>query len=233
MKTPDPEDFVEKQSVGDFTSILVNFYRGEVQRAYTWRTRLDRTTNWAILILSVLITYTFSLPGRPHELLLFGMLFLGILWGVESRRYMVYNVWDSRIRVLEHNFIGKALNPKEEVTSREWMKKLAEDLKRPHYKIPLWHALSMRLRRIYLWLFSITIILWVGKLLLHPTETSDFVTMIYRADIGSIPGNIVFSFIIAFFILIIIIAITGPQLEERKSKIEIDKEAREEWEEKM
>ena len=233
MKSPDPEDFVEQQDVGDFTSVLVNFYRGEVQRAYTWRTRLDRTTNWAILILSALITWTYSSANRPHELLLFSMLFIAILWGIEARRYVFYNVWDSRIRVLEANFIAKALNPNEEVTSREWMKTLAEDLKKPSFKIPFWTGLAHRLRRIYFWLFSITLILWIGKLAMHPISTSDLSTMVSRAYIGSIDGIIVFSVIFLFYVFLILLALVGPKFEERKSKIQSDREKREEWEEKM
>ncbi len=233
MKVPDPEDFVEKQTTSDFTSIMVNFYRGEVQRAYTWRTRLDQTTNWAIVILSVLITYTFSSPNRPHELLLFGILFLTILLSIEARRFMYYDVWDSRIRVLENNFISKALNPKEEVTSREWMKTLAEDLKDPHFKIPYWAAISHRLRRIYTWLFSLTIILWLGKLAMHPTPTSEPAIFVARAHFAGLPENILISFIFAFFIVNILIAITGPQFKEGKIRIKASKDVRKEWEKKM
>lgn len=233
MKNPDPEDFVEKQEIGDFTSIMANFYRGEVQRAYTWRTRLDRTTNWAILILSVLITWTFSISSRPDELLLFAMLFMSILWMIESRRYRHYNVWRSRIEVLESNFIAKALNPEEEVSSRDWMKTLAEDLKDPHFKIPFWVALAHRLSRIYIWLFSITGILWLGKLVLHPTPAQTMETISSRAAIGTIPGFIVFSFLLFIFILFISMIIVAPQVESRKGKIRADRDVREEWEEKM
>ena len=33
----------------EFNTAMVHFYRGEVQRGNTWRTRLDNTTNWAVL----------------------------------------------------------------------------------------------------------------------------------------------------------------------------------------
>ncbi|MGM0510230.1 MAG: DUF2270 domain-containing protein [Thermoplasmatota archaeon] len=233
MKKPDPEDFVEQQGMSDFTSVMVNFYRGEVQRAYTWRTRMDRTTNWAILILSVLITWTFSAPGRPPELLLFSMLFLTILMFIESRRYMVYNVWDSRIRVLEENFIAKALNPEEEVTSREWMKTLAEDLKRPSFKMPLWHAISHRLRRIYVWLFYLTIILWLGKLSMHPVSSGSLEVIVSRASFAGLSGRLVVAFIFGVFIFLNIIAFAGPQFEERKGQIRVSNKTRKEWEKKM
>ncbi len=233
MKGQDPEEFVEKQEIGDFTSVMVNFYRGEVQRAYTWRTRLDRTTNWAIIILSVLITWVFSSPSRPHELLLFSMIFMLVLLIIEARRYRFYNVWASRIKVLEENFIAKALSPEEEVTSREWMETLARNLKQPHFLIPLWSAISHRLRRIYVWLFSITIILWLGKLSMHPTPASGLSEVISRAQMSTLPGYVIFLIVMIFYGATIILALLGAGFEERKSKIIADEESRKEWKEKM
>ncbi|MBS3816197.1 MAG: DUF2270 domain-containing protein [Candidatus Thermoplasmatota archaeon] len=233
MKKPDPEEFVDQQDIEEFTSILTDFYRGEIQRAYTWRTRLDRTTNWAILILSGLITWTFSVSTRPDELLLFSILFLSILLIIEARRYRFYNVWASRIRVLEENFIAKALNPEEEVSSREWMKTLADDLKDPHFKIQIWVAISHRLRRVYIWLYTVVIILWLGKVAMHPYPSSEFEVWLNRAGIGSIPGIIIILSVLGFYFFTIVLALIGPKVEERKSKIKTDKSTRKEWEKKM
>ncbi|MEF8874033.1 MAG: DUF2270 domain-containing protein [Candidatus Thermoplasmatota archaeon] len=233
MKKHDPEEFVDQQDIGEFTSIVTDFYRGEVQRAYTWRTRLDRTTNWAILILSALITWTFSVSSRPDELLLFSLLFISILLIIEARRYRFYNVWASRIRVLEENFIAKALNPEEDVSSREWMKTLAEDLKDPHFKIQLWVAVSHRLRRVYVWLYTVVIILWSGKLAMHPFPSSDFGVLLHRAGLGSIPGVVIMFSVFGVYSFALILSLIGPRIEERKSKIKTDEKTRKEWEEKM
>jgi len=233
MKDPDPEDFVETMSISDFTQVVTHMYRGEVQRANVWRQRLDMTTNWTIIILSALITWTYTSPDRPHELLLFGMLFIAVLWFIEARRFLSFNAYDSRVRVLEKNFIGKIIYQPEEVTSRQWLKKLAEDLKHPHYKIPFWRAVTHRLRRIYIWLFSVTMILWLGKLLMHPYPTSDFISMIHRAGIGGISGILVFSLIVGFYITLIFIAVSSPRVESKKYMVRPGKKEREEWEKKM
>ncbi|MFW6141556.1 MAG: DUF2270 domain-containing protein [Candidatus Saliniplasma sp.] len=217
MKEPDPEDFVG----------------GEVQRANIWRQRLDKTTNWAILILSALITWTYTDPSRPHELLLFGMMFISILWFIEGRRSLLFNAYDSRVRVLEKNFIGKTLYPGKDVTSKQWMKTLANDLGKPHYKIPYWKALSHRLRRIYIWIFSVSLLLWLGKLLMHPYPTNDFTTMILRSYIGGIPGPFIFSMVVSFYIMLVVIAITTLQFESKKYSVRKGKEKIEGWEEKM
>jgi len=46
-------------------------YRAEIQRANTWRNRLDTTTNWAILCASAAITFALSEPSRHHGVILF------------------------------------------------------------------------------------------------------------------------------------------------------------------
>ncbi|MFP4051126.1 MAG: DUF2270 domain-containing protein [Thermoplasmata archaeon] len=233
MQEPDPEEFVEKQEVRDFSNILSHLYRGEIQRANTWRTRLDTTTNWAVIILSALTTWTFSVPSRRHELLLFTLLFMVILMMIEARRYLVYNVWASRVKVLEENFIAKTLTPSKEVTSREWMKTLSRDLKKPRFKLPYFAAVSHRLRRIYIWFFSVNIGLWIAKLALHPFVISDFSTIVSRADIGGISGVSVMITIGIFYLVSLIITLIGPKFENRMSKIGFDKRYRKEWEKKM
>ena len=39
---------------------LAHLYRGEVYRSTIWRTRLDTTTNWAVVVTSVSFTVAFG-----------------------------------------------------------------------------------------------------------------------------------------------------------------------------
>ena len=48
----------------EFNTAMVHFYRAEIQRATTWRNRLDTTTNWAILCASAAITFVLSEPSK-------------------------------------------------------------------------------------------------------------------------------------------------------------------------
>jgi hypothetical protein len=41
---------------------LAHLYRGEVYRSTIWRTRLDTTTNWAMVTLGVALSLTFASP---------------------------------------------------------------------------------------------------------------------------------------------------------------------------
>ncbi len=226
---PDPEEFVEKQSSSDFTQIITHMYRAEVQRAYNWRRRLDRTTEWSIVILSAITTWAFSDPQRGHELILGVLIFMGTLLWIESRRYRYYNVWLGRIKALEENFIARTLYPKDKVSSRAWMKTLANDLRHPQFKIPLWIAVAHRLRRVYFWLFSVTTMLWLGKLAIHPYSIPDFATMIERAGILSIPGYVVFPLIIFFLGMSGIIAYYGHTHEKKGVSLVEEDVVRDDW----
>lgn len=231
MTIPDPEDFIDEQEAPEFNTILTHMYRGEIQRSYHWRSRLDTTTNWAILLLSGLITWTYTDPSYPHELLLFSMLFTALLLGIEARRFMYFNLWHSRVRALERDFLARTINPKEKVTSRRWMIDLARDLKTPHFKINYWEAISHRLRHVYVWLFSISIVLWLGKLIIHPVQTDRFTVIVERAQLFGVPGKIVFAALISFFIVNLVIAFTVPKIyhEGEWDCVRRDKKYVEEW----
>lgn len=79
-------------------------YRGEVYRSTIWRTRLDNTTNWAVVILGIALSVTFSSrEASPLPLLLAGVLSIVFLI-FEARRYRYFNVWRARAHWLERNF---------------------------------------------------------------------------------------------------------------------------------
>ena len=44
-----PVAIAQKLLPAEFNMAMVHFYRGEVQRSNVWRTRLDTTTNWAVI----------------------------------------------------------------------------------------------------------------------------------------------------------------------------------------
>ena len=76
----DPESPEEREVAGkaatdrsDFLSLMSHTYRGELGRTTSWRTRIDRTTNWAVVLTASLLTWAFSADTRPHYILLVGM----------------------------------------------------------------------------------------------------------------------------------------------------------------
>jgi len=142
------------------SSALAHLYRGEVHRMKFWRERLDRTTNWAVLLLAAVLTWAFSNPSNPHYVLLLGNLAVGLFLVIEARRYRAYDAWRSRVRTLQRNVFAVGLDPRREPTPG-WREQLAVDYHQPALRISAEEALAHRLRRVYLPLFAIVSGAWV------------------------------------------------------------------------
>ena len=83
---------------------LAHLYRGEIYRSTIWRTRLDNTTNWAVVILGIALSVTFSSQeASPLPLLLAGILSIVFLI-FEGRRYRYFNVWRARREIRHFRF---------------------------------------------------------------------------------------------------------------------------------
>lgn len=219
----------------NYNNAMAHFYRGELQRTYNWRKRLDRTTNWAIIIMAAMLTWTFSTPAHLHFVLLIGLAFVLFLALIESRRYRMYVVWKSRVRVLEENFLAPLLCPEKDENEKDWCDILAEDLKKPTYKIGYFEAFARRLRRIYDWLFMILVGSWFSKLTIHPNIASSFQEIVKRAGIGVIEGGIVMATVLIFLGTMFGLSIYrwdkkyGVGEREAKGEIRPEDEKKEDW----
>ena len=62
----------ESQPVGrsEYVTALSHFYRGEMNRALSWRARLDTTTNWAVVATLGILTFSFNNPQYSQETLI-------------------------------------------------------------------------------------------------------------------------------------------------------------------
>ena len=89
----------------EYISVMVHFYRGEVHRSTTWRQRLDATTNWAVVTMAAMLSFTFANPETPHILLLLSNLVVLSYLIIEGRRYRYFEVYRARVRMLEENFL--------------------------------------------------------------------------------------------------------------------------------
>lgn len=172
---------------------LAHLYRGEVYRSTVWRTRLDTTTNWAVVTLGVALSITFSSPdASPLPLLLVGILIMLFL-ALEARRYRYFNVWRARARWLEKNFFVPMLRDGDLHTETDWQATLADDYAHPRYHVTYMTALARRVRSNYLWILLIQTVAYTGKLLVHPVAATDLGTFLRRADIGPIPGLVILA----------------------------------------
>ena len=93
------------------SSAMAHLYRGEIHRMKFWRERLDRTTNWAVIVIAALLTWAFSGPDNPHYILLVGVATLTVFLVIESRRYRGYDIWRTRVRTIQENVWAYGLDP--------------------------------------------------------------------------------------------------------------------------
>jgi uncharacterized membrane protein len=91
----------------EFNTAMIHFYRGEVQRSNTWRNRLDTTTNWAVLTAGATLSFAFSSSNNPHFVIPINSLLVAIFLLMEARRYRYYEIWSSRVRVLETGYFAQ------------------------------------------------------------------------------------------------------------------------------
>src|SRR3954451_19628620 len=84
---------------------LAHLYRGEVYRSTVWRTRLDATTNWAVVSTGLALSLTFSsASASPLPLVLVGLL-VAVFLTIEARRYRFFDFWRVRAHILETQFL--------------------------------------------------------------------------------------------------------------------------------
>jgi uncharacterized membrane protein len=169
---------------------MVHLYRGEMQRATTWRSRLDTTTNWAVITVAAALTFEFGGPTNPHFVFVMVLLLVATFLMIEARRYRYYVLWAYRVRLMETDFFASIFTPPF-CPSADWGSNLAQSLTQPVFPIPLWHAVARRFRRNYLWLMSLLIASWAVKLTVHPTRTVSVSTVISRAAVGPVTGPMV------------------------------------------
>lgn len=170
---------------------VAHLYRGEVYRSTIWRTRLDTTTNWAVVTLGVALSISFAAPdASPLPLVLVGVLIILFLM-LEARRYRYFNVWRARCRWLETHFYAPMLHDGDLHLEENWQKTLAQDYMKPTYHVSFLVAIGRRIRRNYLWILLIQSLAFVGKITVHPTPATSLAQAIDRADVGPVRGEVI------------------------------------------
>jgi uncharacterized membrane protein len=214
-----PAALLRRMSPAEFNTAIIHFYRGEVQRSNTWRNRLDTTTNWAVLTAGATLSFVFSSPSNPHFVIPINSILVAIFLLMEARRYRYYEIWSSRVRVIETGYFAQMLAPENVPLDDAWATHLASDLITPHFTITEWEAIGRRLRRNYLWIFALLALSWNLKVYLHPLPARDFNAFIDRATVGVLPGWLVFVVGVFFNAAIAIFAIGTVRLREATGEV--------------
>ena len=202
----------------EFTTAMVHFFRAEVTRANVWRQRLDTTTNWAVITTGASISLAFTESEISHIVVMLNLLLVTVFLLIEARRYRYYELWSSRVRLMETDFFAAMLVPPFH-PSPDWAEELAENLLLPRFPISTWEALGRRLRRNYLWIYVVVGFSWVAKLWLFPTMATSLDEVMKRASVGPINGEIILIGSLVLFMAVIVVALGTVGLQHSSGEV--------------
>jgi uncharacterized membrane protein len=183
----------------EYITALVHFYRGEISRADAWRARLDPTTNWAVVTTGGMLSFAFSNPYHSHVTLLLANLLIVIFLCFEARRFRYFDVWRSRVRMLEENFFIPIIRRNLVSPRTNWREFVAQDLDQPKFKLSFLEAVGIRLRYNYVWIFLVVLLAWFAKLNLHPSAAWSVDIVLKRMAVGPVPGWVMLILVAAFY----------------------------------
>lgn len=214
VQTPDASPGPGPAGSGPYHNAAVHFYRGEMQRMTIWRSRLDTTSHWAILLTTGITTFALGAADVPHFTMLLCLAINTICLLMEGRRYLHLHHSKWRIALLERNYFGSLFCPDEPATEPTWRQQLGADLVRPHYTITPLLATRLRLRRNYLMLFYFVTGVWLTKVFIHPVPTVDLPEFYARLAVGQVlPPWFVASTAGLFVGLVTVLAVITPSEE--------------------
>ena len=185
----------------EYINSLVHLDRGEMHRSLVWRTRLDTTTNWAVVTTAAMISFAFSEEGHPGIILLLANLLITAFLCQEARRYRYFAVYRARVRMLEENFYLPILTRDLVSPIADWRKSVARDLDQPKFKTTFFQAIGFRLQRNYLWIFLILLVAFIVKLFVHPVPAASVAEAYSRMGVGPVPPWCVLALGLAFYAL--------------------------------
>ncbi len=153
---------------------------------------MDVTTNWAIVVTGVILSFAFGEGNAPHTIIILNYLIALFFLYIEARRYRYYSMLRMRTRLMEEHLLAPIFSgaiPEEKDT---WSKKLAENLAKPRVSMSKIESLAWRIRRQYILLLTVIFIAWIARIFTHPTPVSTLEAAIGQAGIWGVPGIAVF-----------------------------------------
>jgi uncharacterized membrane protein len=202
VDSPPNPDATKKVPASPFSSAeltaLAHLYRGEMYRSKIWRTRLDATTNWAVATTGIAISVSFSSAvNSPLPLVLVALMALVFL-AIEARRYRYFDIWRTRVRMMEVSLYVPILRLQGVRVDDKWNEVLADDYEHLHFHISYLEAMGRRLRRNYSFLLAIQAISYGVKVCIHPFPIRSLQELFVHAAIGPLPGEVAIAIGVLF-----------------------------------
>jgi uncharacterized membrane protein len=192
----------------EYISAMVHFYRAEVHRSQAWRARLDTTTNWAVVTVAGMISFSLSSPDHSPLTLLLGAVLVTNFLLIEASRYRYFAVFRARVRMIEENFYLPLIRRDLTSPKEDWRVLIARDLDEPKFKTTYLEAVLFRLGRNYLWLYLIILATWLMKLSIHPDPVTRPIEFYQRMALGPLPAWFVLGVVLAVYLTLFILLMT-------------------------
>ncbi|WP_110886660.1 DUF2270 domain-containing protein [Deinococcus yavapaiensis] len=207
---PTPPTLTDTSYSTNAANSLIHLYRAEVGKMTAYRSRLDTTTNWAIVTTAGLTSFALGSRENSHAIFLFAMFMNYFFLHLEARRFRTFEISHHRVRIMERFFYPAMLGDKVDAS---WHQLLLGELSKPRSPIPRIDALGWRLRRNYLWVYAAVLIAWIAKLDLSrdPGARPSFLGFLELASIGNLPGFIVVGAVAVFYVFLIRLAVRATR----------------------
>lgn len=200
-------------------NVLSHFYRGELARSNVWRQKMDITTNWAIITTTALVSVAYGNERVSHLVLLFGSVLVFLLLNIEGRRYRFFDLWRTRVRMLEVHFMVPAIYHEKPLIEGNWREVLCNDLLAPSYKISYWEAVGRRLHRNYIYIFLILLLAWIVKVVMHKDILQPQTPYEAFGVPGLLPPWLVIAMAVVFHLAIVGLLVATLRIREATGEV--------------
>ncbi|GAB5360871.1 hypothetical protein AAMO2058_000664700 [Amorphochlora amoebiformis] len=146
------------------STMIMHMYRAEIGKLTIYRTRLDRTTSWALTLLTILLSVLFTTSGGTAVAPLLFVVLLAFCY-LEGRRYRIFLATHDRCRILETGFYAEIIGLEYE---KDWVNRLHSSLLDEGFTTTKITAFCNRFYRSYNIMVLIVILGWIIRI-----ETDD------------------------------------------------------------
>lgn len=198
---------MKESEIGDkYFGFLFHYYRAEVYRETNWRSRMDVTSNWAIVVTGAILSFAFGEPRVPHAVIILNYCIVLFFLYIEARRFRTYVMLRERTRLMEKHLLGPVFSGQSVSSANEWSAPLVESLSSPRVPMSRVESVAWRLRRQYVFVLPVIFAAWIARIYTVPHAADSLAEAVRQAQLWFIPGNVVFSVFVFSLIACVVLA---------------------------
>lgn len=142
-----------------YLQAFAHFYRGEMNRLTIYRSRLDSTFQYSIILSSGLLLFYLQQSKVVSRYFPFSIIFMNLFFCIiETRRYRYYLISKKRVSIMEEGFLCNQIL--DGAMEGDWPDSIKNVYLKTEFTRTFWHCFLIRYFRNYIWLIDIITILW-------------------------------------------------------------------------